>query len=78
MRRVESFEENIWFTPFTADHHIVPGLVPEVVPKCSGITWSFPISNNSEIVPVQENKTACGKTVHLLTNFYMNIVAPAV
>ena len=55
---VESIEEDIWLTPFAADHHIVSRLVPEVIAKGGGVTSSFPVTLHREGVPIHQHKAS--------------------
>ena len=57
MRWVESMQEGVWFTPLTADHHIVSRLVPEVVSKGGGVTGSLPVALHLECIPIHQQKT---------------------
>merc|ERR550519_3151501 len=70
MFHVESLEEAPWVTPLCRDHHIVVGLVPEIIPEFSLVLlildpeafWleSFPIKENEVALPVLLRPVAQG------------------
>ena len=53
---VEPMQEGIRFSPLTADHHILPGLVPEVIAKGSGVGLPLPRSLHFKALPIQQNE----------------------
>ena len=53
MSRVEALQEGVWLSPLTAQHHVVSGLVPEVVPKGRGILTGLPHPSNVKGASVQ-------------------------
>lgn len=42
--------------PLGADHHVVSGLVPEVVPKGCSFAWMLPVPDHLESLTVQQDE----------------------
>lgn len=61
---VEPVQEGIRFSPLTADHHILPGLVPEVIAKGSGVVLPLPRSLHFKALPIQQNEPPCKGNGH--------------
>ena len=57
--RVKSSEEGVWPAPLTADHHVVAGLIPEVVAERRTSIFALPVSNYVKSLSVQENESTC-------------------
>ena len=64
MLGVEPMQEGIRFSPLTADHHILPGLIPEVIAKGSGVVLPLPRSLHFKALPIQQNEPPCKGNGH--------------
>lgn len=56
---VKSLQKAIGLSPFTADHHVVTRLIPEVVAKGRGPTGHLPVSLHVEGCTINQNKPSC-------------------
>ena len=64
MLGVEPVQEGIWFSPLTADHHTLPGLIPEVITKGSGVALPLPCSLHFKVLPIQQDEPPCKRNSH--------------
>ena len=64
MLGVEPVQEGIRFSPLTTDHHILPGLVPEVIAKGSGVALPLPCSLHFKTLPIQQDEPPCKRNGH--------------
>ena len=62
--RVEPVEEGVGLSPLTADHHVLPGLVPEVVAKGGGVTFLLPRPLDLKGLPIQQDESTYRKRSH--------------
>ena len=49
-------EEGVGLSPLTADHHILPGLVPEVVAEGRGVSFLLPRPLDLKALPIQQDE----------------------
>ena len=49
-------EEGVGLSPLTADRHILPGLVPEVIAEGRGVSFLLPLPLDLKVLPIQQDE----------------------